>query len=113
MLINQDWSLELVRLILRPIVTFFTALIVSGVTTSYATEFLKHKWIPLPVGKYPKTSAALISIGTTIAAIYTSGLNLIFTHWLQWVAFGLGVFIVSAITFKTIVKGLVPKGRQS
>lgn len=93
------------RQAVQPFITFFTALTLSGVGVTVATQLLKAKFIPVPAQKYPRVTAALASVVATFVAIYASGLHFILVGAWQWFAFGVGSFVVSAITYNHIVKG--------
>jgi hypothetical protein len=93
------------RELLQPFISFFTALFLSGVGVTIATQILKLKWIPVPATKYPRVTAAVASVVATLVSIYVSGLHFLLVGVWQYVAFILGVFIVSAVTYEHVVKG--------
>jgi hypothetical protein len=93
------------RSAVQPFITFFTALTLSGVGVTVATQILKAKYIPVPAQKYPRLVAAVASVIATFVAIYASGLHFVLVGWWQWLAFGVGSFVVSAMTYNHIVKG--------
>jgi hypothetical protein len=93
------------RQLVQPFVEFFGALILSGAASTLATQLLKADWIPVPATKYPRTVAAVASVIATAVSIYASNLHLLLVGWWQYLAFAVGAFIVSAVTYNHVVKG--------
>jgi hypothetical protein len=90
-----------------PFVQFFSALFLSGVGVTVATEILKSKYIPVPASKYPRLTAALASVVATIVSIYVTGIHFFLSNIWEYVAFALGVLILSAVTYNHIIKGSI------
>lgn len=98
-------DIQSAKILFEPFVIFFTSLFLSGVGVTIATQILKAKFIPIPVTKYPRLTAAIASIVATIASIYITGQHFLLNGVWQYVAFGLGVFIIAAVTYEHVVKG--------
>lgn len=90
---------------LDPIIQLFSVLVISGAGTTVATQILKLRFIPVPVTRYPRFTAAVVSVIASLVAAYNSDLNLLLNSGFQLFAFMVGVFIVSAITYNSIVGG--------
>jgi hypothetical protein len=94
--------------VVDPLVKLFMALIASGVATSYATELLKLRIVPIPAQRYPRITNAVVSLIATFISLYVGHVNFIFTSWIEIVAFALGVYVLSAITYHHVVAGTLP-----
>lgn len=93
------------REMLQPFVQFFSALFMSGVATTVATQILKMKIIPIPAEKYPRATAAIVASLATIVAIYMSDLNLVLNSLWEYLAFAMGTFLIGVNTYNAVVKG--------
>lgn len=93
------------RAVLEPFIAVFGAMIVSGVVVAFATELMKLKWIPLPVQKYPRVSAAIASGIAALVSLYNSSVNFVIDSWVGWLALTFGVLLVSVITYNQLIKG--------
>lgn len=93
------------RAVIEPFVSFFMAMLLSGVVVALATEVLKLKWIPLPVQKYPRISAVVASLLASVICLYNSSVNFVINSWVGWLALAVGTLIVSAITYNQLIKG--------
>lgn len=97
-------DITLYRSVLEPVVTFFTALVVSGVATTAAVQILKLDVLGGLAKKYPRLTNAVVSLLATIVAVYNSTLDLVINGTWQMVAFAVGVFVVAAITYNNVIK---------
>lgn len=97
-------ELEYYRQVLAPIIQLFSALFLSGAATTAATQIGKMGFIPLPVQKYPRVSAAITSVIATLVAVYSSNLNLVVHSFWEIASFAVGVFILSTITYNNVIK---------
>lgn len=90
----------------NPFIAYFTALLAGGVGIAYITELLKSPKVKkLPVSKYPRTTAAILSVVATIIGIFTLPVDIVFQQWYQIAFFTLGSFFVSAIYYNQIIDG--------
>lgn len=81
------------------------AAIASGFITTAITQALKWEAIKIPAEKYPVPVAVILSIGTSAAAVYLTGLvDLI--GWTSWLVMAVATLFVSTQTYK-IVKDAV------
>lgn len=94
-----------VRVALEPFVSLFGAIIVSGAATAAATEILKLRAIPVPVQRYPRLSAAVVSVIASLVAVYVSAADILVNSLIGYVAFAVGTLLVSAITYNNLIKG--------
>lgn len=97
-------DIALYRSVLEPVVTFFTALVVSGVATTAAVQIFKLPFFGSVAKKYPRLTNAIVSLLASIVAVYNSNLDLVIHGVWQTVAFAAGVFVVAAITYNNVVK---------
>lgn len=94
------------RIALTPFVQFFAAVFVSGAGVAYVTQFLKDKQIPIPAEKYPRTTAAVLSVVATFVSIYLVDINLVLTTAWQYAVMVIGILFVSASFYHKIVAGV-------
>lgn len=97
-------DIALYRSVLEPIVTFFTALVVSGVSSTVAVQLLKMDFAGGVAKRFPRISNAVVSFLASIIAVYNSNLDLVINGFWQTVAFAVGVFVVAAITYNNVIK---------
>ena len=76
----------------------------SGAATTIATQILKLKVIPVPAEKYPRTSAAIVSSLASLVAVFTTNVDLVINSFIGWVAFALGAYLLSAMTYNNILR---------
>lgn len=92
------------KFMLDPFITLFTSILVSGVATSYAVQFLKSSYVSwLPAEKYPRLTNAIVSVVATFIAVIFSDAVFVITTWWEWVAFFFGVMLLSANTYNSII----------
>lgn len=89
---------------LQPLVTLFTALIISGAGVTLATEILKMNFIPIPAERYPQVTAAIASVIAAVIVAFTSALTLPIAGGLEWAGFALGVYLLAAMIYNHIVR---------
>lgn len=106
-------ELEGVRLLMQPFIAVFSALIVSGAASSVAIQILKGDWFPLLISKYPRAANIIVSFIASVISIYTSGINLVLQTVFDYGAFIIGVTLLSAFTYKNILKGTSTKDGKS
>lgn len=106
-------TIEEQRLLLEPFITFFSALLASGVGSSVAVQVLKLNWFPFKVDKYPRVTNIVVSILSTFVAIYVSGLNFTFNNAFDYSIFAVGTLVVSALTYKVLLNGTTSKDGNS
>lgn len=93
------------RAVLEPFIAVFGAIILSGTATVIATQIMKLKIVPLPVQKYPRLTAAIVSGLAALVSLYNSSVNFVVDSVWGWLAMAVGIWIVSAIAYNQIVKG--------
>lgn len=101
-------DVNLIREMIEPFVQIFSALIVSGASVAIATQILKLDWFPVAVEKYPRITSAVLSVISAVITVYVSGINFVFTSLFDYIGFTVGTALLSAFTYKTILKGTVP-----
>lgn len=97
-------DLSLYKAVLEPVVQLFSGILLSGVATTTATQLLKLNFIPIPVTKYPRLSAAVVAVLASLVTIYNTNLELVLDNWVQVVAFMVGVFITSVVVYNAVIK---------
>lgn len=98
-------DLATLREILKPFVEFFAAIVLSGAATTAATEIMKLRAIFIPAGRYPRITAAVVSVIASLVAFYTTSLNVVFNTFWAWLFMAVGTLIMSAITYNHLVNG--------
>ena len=91
-----------------PIVTFFSAMMTSGVAVSIATQMMKSDLVPVPAQKYPRITAAVVSIGGVVGAMFATGADLSMSSIMDWVGITAGILVTSAITYEMLIKKSTP-----
>jgi hypothetical protein len=87
-----------------PFVTFFSAMMTSGAAVSIATQMMKSDLFPVPAEKHPRLTAALVSVGGVVGAMFATGADLSMSSIMDWVGITIGILITSAITYETLLK---------
>lgn len=88
---------------LNAIITFFTALVGTGVATTFAVQLLKQ-FAGDFAKKYPRLTNAGVSLVASIVVVYNSSLDLVIHGFWQTFAFAVGVFVLAAITYNNVIK---------
>jgi hypothetical protein len=91
-----------------PIVTFFSAMMTSGVAVSIATQMMKSDLVPIPAQKYPRITAAVVSIGGVVGAMFATGADLSASSIMDWIGITAGILVTSAITYEVLLKKSAP-----
>jgi hypothetical protein len=94
-----------VRAVLQPFVQFFSALILSGISSTIATQIMKSDFWLLRyfnVKDHPRIYAGVVSAIAAVVGIYSFDLNLVLTAWWHFLAFGFGTFLVGIFTYNSI-----------
>lgn len=81
------------------------AALASGVITTLVTQALKWEAIKIPAQKYPVPVAIVLSIITSGAAVWMTGL-VDLVGWISWAVMAVATLLVSTQTYK-VVKDLV------
>lgn len=87
---------------LKLIGTLATLVVSGGVATSVVTELLKWKAFLAPAKRWPKTVAALLSVGASVAVIAISG-NLRLDNLTTIVIFSIAVFLASTQLYDKVL----------
>jgi hypothetical protein len=107
-------DLDSLRSLVQPFVIIFSALIVSGASSSIAVQILKLDWFPLLISRSPRLTNAIVSTVASLVAIYASGVQMVLVTPFQYAAFIIGTIVLSAFTYKVVLKGTTAKdGRSS
>lgn len=82
---------------------------VAAIATVIATEFLKSnffifKYIPAQVS--PRITAAIVALGASLVAVQQTGYDITSSvdNLTQFIAFCFATFLISAITYRNIIK---------
>ena len=81
------------------------AALASGVITTLITQALKWEAIKIPAQKYPVPVAVVLSIITSGAAVWMTGL-VDLVGWISWLVMAVATLLVSTQTYK-VVKDMV------
>lgn len=88
---------------LNSIVTFFTALVGTGVATTFAVQLLKQ-FAGSFAKTHPRITNAVVSFIASVVVVYNSSLDLVIQGFWQTFAFAVGVFVLAAITYNNVIK---------
>lgn len=84
--------------------TFIQSAVVGGGATSLATELLKSKYIPVQAQKYPRITAAIVSVVASGIFIWHTQAHPPTSDWKLWVALAAATLITAADTYNHILK---------
>lgn len=82
----------------------------SGAATTYLTEFLKLSFIKIPAEKYPRATAGVLSVLTSVVALLIQGVTFDASP-ITIIGIGAGTFLLSGTLYNVAVKGL-PTNKQ-
>ena len=77
------------------------AALASGVVTTLLTQALKWEAIKIPAQKYPVPVAVILSVITSGAAVWMTGLVEL-VGWVSWVVLAFATLFVSTQTYKIV-----------
>jgi len=80
----------------------------SGVITSVFTEILKIDAIKIPAQRYPRATAAVISLGLSAFAVFSLH-AVFFTTWISWAIVAGATLFCAFKSYDWILKGLYAK----
>lgn len=81
------------------------SIILGGTASSALTEMLKLPFIPIAAQKYPRITAAILSVLSALVAFWVQHVPLTGNVG-ELAATAAGAFLVSAITYKQALQGL-------
>lgn len=82
-------------------------ILVSGTATTYLTELLKFPAIKIPAERYPRITAAVLSVITSIIALLVSGISIAHGQPVIYTAgIIVGAFYLASSLYRSAVKGL-------
>lgn len=89
------------------IIELIKSVILGGGATVIATQLLKQEWVPIPFEKYPRLTAAAISLISAGVAVYQAN-GTIFNQEgvINWLTIGLGIMVVAVVVYTNIMKQL-------
>lgn len=99
-------DLVTIRAILEPFVTLTMAIIVSGVGVAGITQVLKDYRIPVPAMRYPRVTAAVLSVLATFVSLYVLDLNVVLTNGWHYAGLAVSILVASAFSYNVLFKGL-------
>lgn len=89
------------------IIELVKSIILGGGATVIATQILKQNWVPVPFEKYPRLTAAIVSLISAGVAVYqTDGTIFNQTGVVNWLSIGVGVMVVAVVVYANIFKQL-------
>lgn len=80
-------------------VILFQSILLGGGATLVATQILKSKYIPIGFEKYPRTTAAVISLIASVVIEYQAGVILDFHNLPNLAAIFVGTLLVAISTY--------------
>lgn len=82
-------------------------IITSGTATTYLTELLKLPQIKIPAEKYPRITAAVLSVITAVITMLIAGISIIHGQPVVYTVGEIaGAFFLSSSLYRSAVKGL-------
>lgn len=102
-------DLQFYRDLAQPFIELTVTILVSGVGVSAVTQALKDFRVPIPVERFPRSSAAILSVLATIISLYVSDVNLLLIGWVQYVGLALSILVASAFSYNILFKGINSK----
>lgn len=92
------------------VVDLIQTILISGVATTMATQLLKSKLVPVQFQKFPRLTALLVAIGSTVFVAYQQcnglekGCQGLFTNPMDYLAAVVGTLLVATLTYNNIVE---------
>lgn len=92
------------------VIEFLQVILVGGVTTTLAVQFLKSNFIPVQFQKYPRLTAFGVSVLATVIAIWqkcqdvVAGCQSLLQQPLDYAAAVAGIFLIAVITYNAVLR---------
>lgn len=92
------------------VVDFLQTILVGGVATTLAVQFLKSHLIPVQFERYPRLTAFAVSVLATGVAVWqkcedvVAGCQSLVQQPLDYAAAVLGVFLIAVVTYNNVLK---------
>lgn len=102
-------DLNTLRELIQPFIELTLAVVVSGIGVAGLTQVLKDYRIPIPAEKYPRATAAGLSILATLISLYTLDMNLLLDSAWEYIGLGLSILVASGFSYNMLFKGLNQK----
>ena len=82
------------------------AVVLSATAVTLVTEILKSRFIPLPAQKYPRMTALVLSLGTSLYTVWQyNGSHFTTVGYTGWLTLGVLTLLVSSMTYNHIISG--------
>jgi len=81
-------------------------ILIGGTATSALTELLKLPFIPVAAQKYPRTTAAILSIISAVVSMLLQGISFDASNLPTLAVNAGGAFLISALTYNQALRGL-------
>lgn len=94
----------------------FVSILAGGVATTLAVQLLKSKLIPfVPAEKYPRITAAVVSVVASVAALVQSGVSWAFVTSTPQVIVAVvgGTLLVAASVYNNVIKSSATPGEPA
>lgn len=92
------------------VVEFIQTILVGGVATTLAVQFLKSNFIPVQFEKYPRLTAFAVSIVATIVAVWqkcqdvVAGCQTLLQQPLDYAAAVAGIFLIAVVAYNNVLR---------
>lgn len=81
------------------------SVLAGGIATTYATQILKNRYVPIPVTSHPRITAAAVSLVASVIAVTQAGVDLTnLGDWVGAVSVFAGILLVASNAYHQIVK---------
>jgi len=92
------------------VIEFLQVILVGGVTTTLAVQFLKSNFIPVQFEKYPRLTAFGVSVLATVVAVWqkcqdvVAGCQTLLQQPLDYAAAVAGIFLIAVVTYNAVLR---------
>jgi len=93
------------------VIDFIQVILVGGVATTIAVQFLKSNFIPVQFEKYPRLTAFGVSVLATVVAVWqqcqniVTGCQSLLQQPLDYAAAVAGIFLIAVVTYNAVLRG--------
>lgn len=97
------------------VVEFIQTILVGGVATTLAVQFLKSNFIPVQFEKYPRLTAfgaALVATGVAVwqkCADVVEGCQALLQQPLDYAAAVAGIFLIAVVAYNNVLRDKTPR----
>lgn len=92
------------------VIDFIQVILVGGIATTIAVQFLKSNFIPVQFEKYPRLTAFGVSLLATAVAVWqqcqniVAGCQTLLQQPLDYASAVAGIFLIAVVTYNAVLR---------